>query len=81
MKIHVRRFKDAGHEDTPACAENARGYKHLPADRVLSAKEFRAAPAAERCQHCENLYLIIRNKQRKAKGLAPVATAFEGLAI
>jgi len=79
MKIHVRRFNDQGHEDVPACAENARGYDHLPG-QVVSAKEFRKVAPDQRCAHCENLYLIIRNKQRRAKGLPLVSSPFEGLA-
>lgn len=78
MKIHVRQFNDAGHEDIPACAENARHYKHLPHEFVLSAKEFRVADRSTLCAHCVDQYLIIRNRQRKAKGLPPVQTPFEG---
>lgn len=59
------------------CGNNNRGYKF--GLRVAMAKEFRAAPLADRCAHCEQIYLDLRNKQRKAKGLAPVATPFEGL--
>ena len=79
MKVHVRKGTGNGCDDIPACAFNARHYKHLPSEYVKSPKEFRATAAEQRCQHCEQKYLEIRNRQRKAKGLPPVKTAFEGL--
>jgi len=79
MKVHVRKGIGNGCDNIPVCAFNARNYKHLPGEFVKPPKEFRNTPAEQRCQHCEHKYLEIRNKQRKAKGLPPVATAFEGL--
>lgn len=79
MKIHVRKGTGNGCDSIPACAFNQRRYKHLPSNFVVPPKEFRAAPASDRCAHCENQYLIIRNRQRKEKGLPPVKNAFEGL--
>lgn len=79
LKIHVRKGTGNGCDDIPLCGfNNARGYRHLPASVVKSAKEFRETDSEKRCQHCENLYLIHRNRQRKAKGKPPVKTAFEG---
>lgn len=79
MKVHVRKGTGNNCDNIPVCAMNARHYKHLPNEFVKSPKEFRQAASEDRCQHCMDLYLINRNKQRKAKGLPPVATAFEGL--
>ncbi len=79
LKIHVRLSNTETQSDIPACAFNSRGYSHLPKNNVLPAKEFRAVESAKRCAHCEQKYMEIRNKQRKAKGLAPVSKPFEGL--
>lgn len=79
MKVHVRKGTGNGADTIPACAFNSRHYKHLPADYVVSPKEFRAVEDCQRCFHCVDQYLIVRNRQRKEKGLAPVHTAFEGL--
>lgn len=79
MKIHVRFSNTEAQATIPACAFNARHYKQLPGNFVKSPKEFRAAAPADRCAHCEQKYMEIRNKQRKAKGLPPVKTPFEGL--
>lgn len=79
MKIHVRKGTGNGCDTIPACAFNARGYKHLPQNFVVSPKEFRAAKDCDRCAHCMDQYLIVRNKQRKENGLEPVKAAFEGL--
>lgn len=77
MKVHCRLTKDK--PNIPCCAFNNRNYKELPNEFVKSPQEFRKVPTEERCQHCCDRYLIVRNKQRKAKGLDPVSTAFEGL--
>jgi hypothetical protein len=79
LKIHVRLSTTDEQSNIPACAFNARNYSHLPSANVKSPKEFRAAPSEDRCAHCEARYMVIRNKQRKAKGLPPVSTPFEGL--
>lgn len=79
LKTHVRLSNTEAQSTIPACAFNARHYKQLPGHYVKSPKEFRAAPAEERCAHCEQKYMEIRNRQRKAKGLPPVSTPFEGL--
>ena len=80
MKIHVRKGIGNGCETIPVCGlNNSRKYNHLPAEFVKSAKDFRKIPSDDRCQHCTDKYLEIRNQQRKRKGLSPVKTPFEGL--
>ena len=79
MKMHVRKGTGNGCDDIPVCAFNSRRYKHLPQEHVLSPKEFRTVDSEHRCAHCSDLYLVIRNAQRKAKGLPPVNSAFENL--
>lgn len=79
MKIHVRRSTTEHQANIPACAFNARNYDRLPSQFVKGPKEFRAVPSSDRCQHCENKYMEVRNMQRKAKGLQPVSSPFEGL--
>lgn len=80
MKIHARKGTGNGCDDIPLCGfNNSRGWRHLPIQFVKGAKDFRMTPSSERCALCEDLVLIIRNKQRKEKGLEPVLTPFEGL--
>lgn len=79
MKVHVRKGTGNGCDDIPLCGfNNSRGWKHLPQQFVKSAKDFRQANSEDRCQLCEEKYLIARNAQRKVKGLPPVVSAFEG---
>ena len=89
MKYHVQRgtSKETG-LPMPACAvkgvygsptKNSRHYGGLSAEYVKSPKEFRNVPQEDRCAHCMDQYLIFRNQQRKAKGLPPVSSPFEGL--
>lgn len=76
-KVHLT-YRINGVETGAAyCGNNQRGYKY--GLKVMFAQEFRQQPAVDRCAHCEQIYLDLRNKQRKAKGLPPVATPFEGL--
>jgi hypothetical protein len=78
MKLHAR--INTATPNTPLCSyQNFRDYKDLPQGNVLSPSDFRNADATCRCMLCEDLYLIQRNKQRLAKGLPKVASAFEGL--
>lgn len=80
MKTHVRKGTGNGADTVPLCAfNNARTWHHLPAQFVKAPKDFRKAPQEDRCELCEAAYLRVRNVQRKAKGLPPVSTPFEGL--
>lgn len=80
MKHHVRKGTGNGCDNIPLCGfNNQRRYRILPTKFVHSAKEFRNISSEERCHHCENKYLEVRNKQRIAKGKEPVKSAFEGL--
>lgn len=80
MKIHARKGTGNGCDDIPLCGfNNSRGWRHLPIQCVKGAKDFRMTPSADRCALCEQEVLHVRNRQRKAKGLEPVDTPFEGL--
>lgn len=57
------------------CGNNNRNYKY-GLTLAGSPKEFRESD--NRCQHCERIYMEIRNRQRKSKGLSAVTTPFEG---
>jgi hypothetical protein len=79
VKTHVRKVGNEASKDVPLCVfSNGRRarYHHLGAS-VVVAKDFRTA--SDRCQLCEQAYLVERNRQRKAKGLPPVQHPFEGL--
>lgn len=77
MKIHVRKGTGNGFDHRPLCACNNRHYDQLPG-YVVTPAQFRMTPDADRCRHCQDNYLEMRNAQRKVKGLPPVKTAFEG---
>lgn len=86
-KIHLLRNANREIKIVTACATNPhvnntfrnarKTYANIPSACVVSWGEFKTTPAADRCAHCVEAALIIRNRQRKAKGLKPVATAFE----
>ena len=59
------------------CGNNNRNYKY--GLKVASVKDFRKVPGEGRCAHCELIYLQKRNAQRRAKGLDPVSSPFDGL--
>jgi hypothetical protein len=90
-KIHLRANKLTGDNYAFArCAarpasngqvrRNTRATYQFMASEIVSFEEFAATPAKDRCAHCMDIGLQARNRQRKAKGLAPVATIFEGMA-
>lgn len=91
-KIHLRANKEApGVENFARCAAQStsngkvrhnsrRTYSTISLSLIVSFAEFRAAHATNPssvCSHCCDAGLIIRNSQRRAKGLLPVATLFE----
>ena len=77
MKTHLTYTVSGNATGAAMCGNNNRNYKY--GLTVVSAKEFRNTREADRCSHCERLYLTKRNAQRIAKGLPVVFTPFEGL--
>jgi len=71
QKVHLR---VSSKNSWAMCGYNERRQKAI---FTYEPKRFRMENPAERCQHCEKLYLKTRNKQRDKKGLKPVDTAFE----
>ena len=55
------------------CKSNDRDTYRFMASEIVSFVEFRNVPAADRCAHCVDMGLSIRNKLRKNNGFAPVA--------
>lgn len=53
---------------------NSRSSYQFMASEIVDEASFKATPAADRCAHCVEQYLIKRNKRRAAKGWAPVAS-------
>lgn len=76
-KLHLTYKVNGVPSGAAFCGNNNRNYKL--GLRIAGPVEFRQAPDSERCAHCEQIYLEQRNKVRKAKGLPPVKSAFEGL--
>lgn len=86
-KIHLRRNKMISTtEARPVCATNpyregsrfnSRSTYRYMASEVVGYEDFKNVPAEQRCAHCVDMGLVIRNRQRKAKGLAPVANLFD----
>lgn len=56
------------------CKPNSRTTYRFMASEIVGPVEFRDAPAADRCAHCMDRGLIVLNRQRAAKGKAPVAS-------
>ena len=48
-------------------------YRHMSSE-IVSGLEFRFVPIKDRCAHCCDRATDIMNYQRKAKGLAPLAS-------
>lgn len=85
-KIHLRRNKDENAAPLAACASNPyvakarrnqRTTYQTMVSEIVAWKDFVNTPAADRCAHCVDAGLVIRNRQRAAKGLAPLASLFE----
>ncbi len=81
-KTHARKGTGNGCDNIPLCGfNNSRAWRELPSKFVVGAKEFRATSSVDRCALCVQEVLHVRNAQRKAKGLDPVSTPFEGLTV
>lgn len=57
-------------------ANNRKTYQFM-ASEIVGYDDFKNVPTIDRCAHCMDAGLIIRNRQRKAKGLTPVTHLFE----
>ena len=90
-KIHLRR--NTGTTPIAACAanphvgavngripRNSRATYQRMASEIVPFDQFCKTPAADRCAHCCDAALVIRNRQRHAKGKPLVATFDEGIA-
>lgn len=51
---------------------NSRSSYQFMSSEMVDEATFKATPAADRCAHCVEQYLIKRNKNRAAKGLKPI---------
>lgn len=90
-KIHLRANKlvDANTRPRAVCASqmsaagkvtnNGRASYRFMASEIVGRAEFAKVAAKDRCAHCLDTGLILRNKARAATGLAPLADLFEGL--
>lgn len=56
---------------------NSRSKYQFMASEIVSYADFRNVPAEDRCSHCMDMGLEVRNRQRKEKGLPLVAHLFE----
>lgn len=92
LKIHLRANKVVDDQDSYSrCAAQAVGngksrrnsrqtYANIPQSHIVDFASFRAAYAANPasvCAHCIDMALPVYNRQRTAKGLAPVKSLFE----
>jgi hypothetical protein len=87
-KIHLRRTKEENEVVIAACAtnphikgarRNGRNTYQFMASEVVGWNEFKTMDRSQLCAHCIEAALVIRNRQRKAKGLPPITHAFEGV--
>jgi hypothetical protein len=56
---------------------NSRATYRFMASEIVDWATFKATDAADRCAHCVDTGLIAYNRQRRERGLSPVATLFE----
>lgn len=56
---------------------NNRSTYRFMASEIVSYADFRNVSADDRCAHCMDMGLEVRNRQRKEKGLPPVSHLFE----
>jgi hypothetical protein len=54
------------------CRSNSRDTYRFMASEIVSFLEFRNVPSADRCAHCVDSGLAIRNKLRRDRGFTPV---------
>lgn len=59
---------------------NSRSTYQFMASKIVLLNDFRNVASEDRCAHCVEAYLELRNRQRAAKGQAPVSHAFEVVA-
>lgn len=57
--------------------QNSRYTYRFMASEIVSYADFANVPAADRCAHCMDMGLQVRNRQRKERGLPPVTHLFE----
>lgn len=57
-------------------SNNRATYKFM-ASEVVGFNEFKNVADADRCAHCMDRGLIVRNRQRREKGLPPVSHLFD----
>jgi hypothetical protein len=87
-KIHLKGTKGLnGNTPKAVCAvksvgngmsrSNGRRTYVYMASEIVPFKEFKNVPAADRCAHCVDRGLQVRNRQRKEKGLPPVVNLFD----
>jgi len=81
-KIHLRRNKNPEIKVIAACAtnpyiagsrRNGRATYHFMASEIVGVEDFKKVAPSDRCAHCCEAALVIRNRQRAAKGMPPVA--------
>lgn len=90
-KIHLRANKPTGKSDFVAravCASklvngkvrnNSRSTYRYMASEIVSRQDFANVASADRCAHCMDTGLEMRNRFRKQNGMAPLATLFSDL--
>lgn len=80
-KIHLRRNVVSDRPARAACAtnpyipqarRNQRSSYQFMASEIVSWEQFRTLDSKLLCSHCLDACLVIRNRQRKAKGMPPV---------
>ena len=54
-------------------------YRDIPAENIVAFEVFKTVPSADRCSHCMDRGLIMRNSQRARNGKSPVKSLFEGI--
>ena len=54
------------------CKFNNRDSYRFMASEIVGFLKFREVPSADRCAHCVDNGLVIRNRIRKERGFAPV---------
>ena len=57
---------------------NGRATYQFMASDIVGLSVFRTTPDADRCAHCCDAALALRNRQRREKGRPPVTTWNEG---
>jgi hypothetical protein len=88
-KIHLRRNKNPEIKVLAACASNpyvskarsnGRTTYQFMASEIVGWDQFKTMDSSLLCAHCLDAALVIRNRQRKDKGLPPITVWNEGVA-